>query len=488
MVIALVTGVLVSVISAALPARKAAQVPPVDAMTESAGGKEKPLRLRLVLGVAFIAIGIAGLSVAATTEGDLANVALAIGAATLLLGALVVAPAVIGVVARVLAWPFVRIGRPVVALARGNVTRNPRRSANTASALMIGMALVGAAATLAASTESSVSGIVDESVKADFILRGATYEIPVGAVDAAETVPGVSRFDRFDYGPAVVDGTYTYLSGAEPGFFDEALTVTTIDGDVTSLDAGDAVASQDAAEANGWAVGDELTITSVVPGADGVAPSRTVTVGGIFTSQSLGVELLVPMDVLRDTVAAQSRIIDTVFVRVADGADPAQVRADLVKAVEPYYVVSVQDRAEFTASIVGQVKQILNVLYALLALSIVIAVLGIVNTLALSIMERTKEIGLERAVGLGRLQLAGVTVIESVLIALFGTVLGLGVGVGIAAVLPRVYQDSGLSELAIPWGQLMGMLVLSVIVGVLAALWPAIRAARLPVLESIATD
>jgi len=148
----------------------------------------------------------------------------------------------------------------------------------------------------------------------------------------------------------------------------------------------------------------------------------------------------------------------------------------------------VLDANDFAAALAEQVNQILVILYALLGLSIVIAILGIVNTLALSVIERTREIGLMRAVGLGRLQLAGIITIESVLTAVFGTVVGVVVGVAVAAVMPTVFTDVGLTTLAIPWAQLAAMLVLAAVVGVLAALWPASRAARLQVLDAVASD
>ncbi|MCR6649284.1 MAG: ABC transporter permease [Cellulomonas sp.] len=151
-------------------------------------------------------------------------------------------------------------------------------------------------------------------------------------------------------------------------------------------------------------------------------------------------------------------------------------------------VVSVQDRDEFVDEMAGQVDQLLVILYALLGLSLVIAVLGIVNTLALSVIERTREIGLLRAVGLGRTQLAGTVTVESVLTALFGTVLGLVVGVGLASALPTVYADEGLDQLVVPWGGLGTMVALAVVVGVVAALWPAIRAARMRALDAIASE
>jgi len=164
------------------------------------------------------------------------------------------------------------------------------------------------------------------------------------------------------------------------------------------------------------------------------------------------------------------------------------LRTDLTEIVAPYYVVSVMDSDEFVAGLAAQVNQMLTILYALLGLSVVIAVLGIVNTLALSVIERTREIGLLRAVGLGRLQLSGVITVESVLTAVCGTAIGLATGVGLAAVVPRLYESQGLSVLAVPVGSLAGMLVLAVVVGALAAVWPAVRAARLPVLDAVTHD
>ena len=181
-------------------------------------------------------------------------------------------------------------------------------------------------------------------------------------------------------------------------------------------------------------------------------------------------------------------MIDTIALDAAPGVSQEDLRAAVTSAVAPYVVVSVQDRDEFVDQMAAQVDQLLVILYALLGLSLIIAVLGIVNTLALSVIERTREIGLLRAVGLGRMQLAGTVTVESVLTALFGTVVGLVVGVGLASVLPTVYADEGLDQLVVPWGGLATMVVLAVVVGVVAALWPAIRAARMRALEAIASE
>lgn len=486
--IALITGVGVSAVAAALPARRAAKIPPIDAMSESVGGVEKPLKVRGWIGAVLVTGGVVSLVASVVSDGDGRGSMLGLGAVLLLVGALIISPVLMPRVVNALSWPFVRLGRPVVALARGNVQRNPRRASNTAGALMIGMALVGAAATLAASTQASVAGIIEDTVHSDFIVSGQAGPMPSGAGDAIAEVPGIDRMDLMIYGPSVVGSSTEFISGANPGFFDDVMTVTEVDGDLRALDRGEAVVAEATADAHGWAVGDSFVVRSIAPNPDGSFNEITLTVGGTFTSPALGVAILAPMDDVLEVLPEQNRMLDSVFLSVEGGADVEQVRADLEEAVAPYYVVSVMDKEEFTSMLTDQVNMMLNVLYALLALSIIIAVLGIVNTLALSVMERTREIGLQRAVGLSRWQLSLVTVTESVLIAVFGTVLGLAVGVGIATTLPSVFVDQGLEQLAIPYGQLIGMLVLAVAVGVLAALWPATRAARLPVLESIASD
>jgi putative ABC transport system permease protein len=238
---------------------------------------------------------------------------------------------------------------------------------------------------------------------------------------------------------------------------------------------------QDSADAEGWAVGDELTLTT---------PSGSITapVGAVINSAALDAPVVVPLELFEEIQPQAADQVQMLLLKGADGVGLTELRDAVTAAAKPYVVLSVLDDEQFITQLAGQVTMILNILYALLGLSIVIAILGIVNTLALSVIERTREIGLMRAVGLGRAQLAGTITIESVLTALFGTVLGLAVGVALAAGMPTVFASSGLTELAIPWGGLVTMLVIAVVVGILAAVWPAVRAARLPVLEAVTVD
>jgi putative ABC transport system permease protein len=481
-VISLVVGTVVSVLAAAVPARRAALVPPVEAMREEVTVRERSLRVRAVVGALLTGLGAAAVVAAAVNpEAGYGETALSVGAAAVVIGVLMLSPHLARWTIGLLAAPFVRLVRPVGRLARGNVVRNPRRTANTAGALMIGMALVGGVSVIAASAESSVASIVDQEADADLIMRSATYVIPPGAIADVEVLPEVEQADVVGFAPVSVDGASSNLIGLTPGTFGRSIKVRTIDGDLAALADGEVAVQKSRAEDDGLAVGDTLEMAAG-------GGTRTLTIGAIFESNALGAPYVVDQPVLDEIVPATDQSIDTVFVNAAAGTTVAEARQAVADAVAPYVVVSVQDKDEWVSDMADQVNQVLVILYALLGLSVVIAVLGIVNTLALSVIERTREIGLLRAVGLGRLQLSGTVTIESVLTAVFGTVVGLVVGVALASALPRVYADDGLSSLVIPWGNLVGMLVLAVVVGVLAALWPAGRAARLKVLDAVSYE
>ncbi|BDZ41451.1 hypothetical protein GCM10025865_07500 [Paraoerskovia sediminicola] len=212
------------------------------------------------------------------------------------------------------------------------------------------------------------------------------------------------------------------------------------------------------------------------------------TIGAVIDSQVVSTDVVLDEATFAEAVPAAQRTLRVVYVTASPGTDLDALRADLTDVVRPYVVLSVLDPEQVASSFAEQVTQVLSILYALLALSIVIALLGIVNTLALSVIERTREIGLLRAVGLGRLQLAGIIAIESVLISVYGTALGVAVGIGIGAALPGVLSSEGLTTLAVPWDQVLAVLGAAVAIGLVASIWPAVRAARLPVLDAVTVD
>ncbi|MBD5785352.1 FtsX-like permease family protein [Cellulosimicrobium terreum] len=505
-------GAAVSVLAAVLPARRAAEIPPVQAMRDDVA-PERGTRTRAVGGVLVVAAGAGVLWLAAFLGSSVADAPtgwpwlddlsprtlLGVGAGLVLVGVLVGSPAVARGVLTVLAWPLVVALRPLGRLARGNVTRSPRRTASTAGALLIGMALVSVTAVIAASTQASVRSIVENEVRADLVVDSATRTVPDGAVEAVRDAPGAATVDtvRLGLAPAAVAGGAgtgdgagaepqgTDVAGVPATFFDTALDPVALEGDPTStLEDSGVVVHRRTARERGWEVGDTLRL-----GEQGATVEAEI--GAIIDSQLVGTGVLVRDELFDEVVPASQASTRIVYVSADAGAGPAEIadlRAALTDAVEPYLVVTVLDREETASAFADQVDQVLVILYALLALSIVIALLGIVNTLALSVIERTREIGLLRAVGLGRMQLAGIIAIESVLTAVYGTVLGVATGIGIGAALPGVLADEGLSTLAVPWGQVLAILGVAVVIGLVASVWPAVRAARLPVLEAVTVD
>jgi putative ABC transport system permease protein len=407
---------------------------------------------------------------------------LGIGAGAVVLGVLAASPVLARGFLRVAALPFAA-WRPMGPLARGNVTRNPRRTANTAGALMVGMALVGAAAVIAATTQASTSAIVTQEATTDYILRGAAQgTVPEQAVVAVRALPDVRAADTFATAGVLVGDTTFAATGIDPTAVGRSIRTEVVEGDFPgALEAGEVAVQRTTMDDEDWSLGQELELV-------GSSGAETLTIGAVIDSPAFGVPFVVSQEVLDTLFPPDEQRLTTVFVTAADGADVAALREELTAAVRPYVVVSVMDSEEFVSDLAEQVDRVLVILYALLGLSVVIAVLGIVNTLALSVIERTREIGLLRAVGLGRLQLGTTITLESVLTAVFGTTVGLVLGVALAATLPTVFADVGLRTLAIPWGSLALMLALAVVVGVVAALWPAVRAARLPVLDAVSTE
>ncbi|MEO6142490.1 MAG: FtsX-like permease family protein [Dermatophilaceae bacterium] len=486
-IISLLVGTVVSVAAAALPARHAALTAPIEAMRE-ATATDKPLRTRTIAGAVLGALGAAGLVAAMVSPEANGSTTLGLGAGALVVGALLLAPILARYTLGVLAAVFVAGVKPMGRLARGNVIRHPRRTANTAGALMIGMALVGASSVLAASATVSTKSIVDDGWTSDFSIQSASG-VPAGAVADVRALNSVGAVDVLAYGPTVVAGPGEKASeqaslsvvGLPPEAFGRSINIDTVSGSLDTLADGAVAVQRDTTVERGWLIGDEVTFTSQ-------AGSTTARIGAIVDTALISDPIIMSDQLLAQVVPPAQVRIDFLLVTAAPGTTATALRADLVGVAAPYVVLSVLDGEDFAAALADQVNQILVILYALLGLSIVIAILGIVNTLALSVIERTREIGLMRAVGLGRLQLAGIITIEAVLTAVFGTMVGVLLGVGVAAVMPTVFTGAGLTTLAIPWAQLAAMVAAAGAVGVLAALWPATRAARLPVLDAVASD
>ncbi|WP_282779447.1 FtsX-like permease family protein [Nocardia sp. CC201C] len=478
--VALVLGVVVTVVSAYAPASRAARVPPVEAMREEFASHSESLRLRTIAGAVLAVIGVALVVLGAQNTGGNAAATVGIGAAALILAVLFASPALsrpvlagLGVLVR----PFGPVGR----MARNNAIRNPRRTAATAFALTLGLMLVSAIGMLGASAKASVGELVDKGVQADYMLSGppgALIGVPLQATDEVKAVPGVEEAVAF-HGLALKVGGDQVFGTVPEGPLDRVLSYEIQQGS-DSLGDNQILASETLASDNGWQVGQ----TVEVAGVDG--KKYQVEVAGIYADTQLLQALVAPMSLYEQTVPTSFRSSFMVAVDAAPGTDLATLRTDLEQATEKYGNVQVMDREDFKGVQGRQIDTMLAILYGLLALAVVIAILGIVNTLALSVVERRREIGMLRAVGMQRPQVRRSIYLESMLIAIFGAVVGVILGLGLGIGFLRTLQDLGLGTIAVPWGQIVGMLIASGVVGVLAALWPAVRAARTPPLAAIA--
>jgi putative ABC transport system permease protein len=466
-------GLAVTVAAAWLPARRTSRIAPVQAMRDDIALPESSMHRRFWLGVALVAVGIVVLGIGLFSPWPYGPQQTGAGVLAILLGVTAASP----VISRPLLHGVHRLYRrgfgPVGNLAGQNSLRNPRRTAATASALMIGLTLACTMAIVGASAKASVDNAIEENFVGDYVVSSA-FGGPVSTTigDRMEQVEGVESVirQRFQF-----TGHGDGLSAVDPATLHRlGLDVVSGSGDLVD----DAVLLRGSwAEDEGYEVGDTVEVA-------GPAGDRELRIVGLYDDTPIvAFPILTTLRTLEDLgYPAQDNtlIIDT------DGSPGVEERLEQVVQDEP--IVTVKDQQEFAEEQRAPVDQFVLIIYALLGLALLIAVLGIVNTLALSVIERTREVGLLRAIGVSRRQLRRMITLESVVISLLGTVLGVLLGTGFGIALMRAVRDEGLEVIAVPYGQLALFLVLSVLVGVLAAVFPARRAARLDVLRAIATE
>ncbi|MHC2799793.1 ABC transporter permease [Corynebacterium sp. HMSC078A10] len=489
----LILGALVTIVSAWAPARRAGAVKPVEAMrtTESAAGASLLVRsvlggLLLVVGIIFALVGVlvdASTGIRATLVG--------LGSLNLILGFFLAGPAIslpiVPAIGRVVGAPFGAVGK----LASTNSARNPRRTAATAFALMLGVALVTSIGMLGATMKASVADAVEQDARADFLLSGPTsgnFPTPNETVQRARDTEGVGQLVAMSTAPLQVDGQASMNYGPEmmisqiiDGNADDMLNLTLVDGALNTGEEPGFIADSVLAEKQGWEVGQSYELA-------GPDPSRTAQVKllGTYEPFQMLPGLAVSQSAAEEVIDPSSLDVTVVSVNAEEGYDKEKLRANLEKSVKDLVVVQVRTSEEYAGEAAGMIDQMLTILYALLALAVVIAVLGIVNTLTLGVIERRQEIGMLRAVGTQRRQIRTMITVESVQIALFGALMGILMGLGMGWSFISVLSDEGLDSATVPWMMLAVMFVGSGIVGVLAALWPAQRAAKTPPLDAIA--
>jgi putative ABC transport system permease protein len=478
-VTAYVVGIAVTMVAAFVPARRAAKVAPVAALRDDLTVQEKALgRRRLVLGTLALLVGAAliGAGLVGAPGADPAW----IGAGS------VIWVITVAVMAPVLGRPVLLACRSVFGkvfgtagkLAGENALRNPRRTGATASALMIGLAVVSAVGVLASSLSATNDELVDQEFRSDFLVQSPSFQgFPTRIGDEMAEVEGVGTVSRMQGTVALVKKDQDFVSGVDRAFAE--IYELDMRRGTQDMRGDQAILSESKAGELDADIGTTLPVA--FPGGQTI----DLEVVGIFEDTPITGGVTMPMSVLEQ--AGLRRNDSTLSINVADGADVGEVQEALDAVVEDIPVVTVQDKEGFAELIKQQVNQLLFLIYGLLALAVIIAVIGIVNTLGLSVIERTREVGLLRAVGLSRRRLRRMITLESIAIAVLGAVLGLAVGLLIGVALRQSLSED-LTVLSLPLGSLVVFLVIAVVFGVLAAIVPAVRASRMKVLEAIATE
>ncbi|UQA95028.1 ABC transporter permease [Streptomyces halobius] len=475
----LLVGIVVTVLAAWLPGRRAAKIPPVAAMSSvHATATSKSLVVRNTIGALFAGAGAAGVLVATGMPDGKAMMGL--GAILLLIGVFILTP--------LLSRPLIALATPVLRafgisgkLARQNAVRNPRRTAATASALMVGLLLITGMTVVAGSAQKGIDKMATDALKADYIVSMAS-RTPLSP-DVAKTLDGlddVTAVSPLRNSPSRIGGDTEYLTGVNGKDFGKLTRLDFTKGSLGELRGGRAVVDDTTAKEKGWQPGSRFPVTF----EDG--KQGTLTVSGVYQ----GNDMLRGIILDNATLAPhQKQITDMqVMVKTKDGATDATKDA-LATALGENPAIAIADKADVSDNIAKMFSLMLNMLYGLLAMAVIVAVLGVINTLAMSVFERSQEIGMLRAIGLDRRGIKRMVRLESLVISLFGGVLGIGLGVFFGwAVGELISAQMATYELVLPWGRMGVFLALAAVVGVLAALWPARRAARLNMLAAIKTE
>ena len=490
-IVSLLVGVIATVVSGFVPARRATRVQPVEAMRDADTLGAPRLRKRRIAvallveaaGVALLLYGLLG------DPGTAAATAYVLGFGTLLMifGLALLAPTLVRPLSSAIGKPLERVLGLAGRLARENSTRQPQRTAITASALMIGVALVVLVAIFAAGLRATIDQGIDEQVRAAGIIThdDGFSPLPVGVTEAVEQVDGVTAVSalRFESGRIVGETGNTGVTGVDDATVRDVLTLNWDEGSddvLSNLGSDGAAISNEFAESNDLAVGDSLSF--LTPRGDEVS----YTVNGIYDSTAGFVGGVV---VGNSSLESAWDVDDIAFALVAGepDADPEAIKGGEETALADFPTAKPMTIADFKEEQNQQVDTLVYLVLALLALSVIVALLGMVNTMALTVHERLRELGMLRAVGMSRRQVRRMVRAESVITALIGAVLGTLLGIAFAALLSRPLADEGF-VFELPWAWLIGVAILAAIAGVLAAIPPARRASRVDVLRAVTTE
>src|SRR5208282_3070156 len=473
--VGLAVGTGVTVVAAIGPARGAVRIPPVVALTDRQSDADAPLRRRLVWGAALALAGVALLAVGLAKPAiQLVGVA----AVAIFVGVAMLAPAVARPLSGVIGRPLARLFGEPGQLGRENSMRSPRRTAQTASALMVGLALVAAISVFGASLSRSATSSVDQAISADLLVTATGVGQLSDSVPAtAAAVPGVTATTTVYRSQFELQNTLSTLTGVSTQNLADTLILRMTAGSPAALAQGELLIDANIAKSK------HLSVGSTVPVRFTETGSSTVRIGGIFQTNALIGSYLAGAGFF--CAHYRHPAVGALLVRT-NGSGAAQNA--VTKALAAYPNAQVQTRAQFDQTEVASVNQLLGLVYALLALAVLIALIGIVNTLMLSVFERTREIGLLRAVGMKRRQVRSMVRSEAVILAIFGAIIGIIIGTGMGLALVASLKQQGITNTVVPLSSLVIFLLLSALLGLVAASWPARRAAKLNVLAAIAAE
>ncbi|HUI49567.1 MAG TPA: FtsX-like permease family protein [Acidimicrobiia bacterium] len=480
----LLVGFVVTVLSAVVPARQAARVPPVAALRDVAIERPPRRGVRLAIGGGGMLIGIGLLFFGLFANPGNAIAYVGLGAALVFVGAFVLGPLFARALSLVIAAPLPKIKGMTGTLARQNAARNPKRTATTATALLIGVALVGFITIFAASAKATISSAVDQQLGTDFIVQGPGNFAPgIGLspklAEQIAALPEVDASTGLRVGDVGINNSRTTVNSVDPVAGAKLFNLGDVAGSLRSLTPDGIGVSKRKADDHHWKLGDTIPVTFVKTGV------QTLKVQFIYSKNTFG-------DYYISLASYEKNFTDqldsSVFVNLKPGVSPDQGRQAIESVTKSYPNAKVFDDAQFKADREKQINGFVALVYLLLFLALFIALIGIANTLALSITERTRELGLLRAVGMSRSQVRSAIRWESVIISLLGTINGLAIGLLFGWSVVRALKDQGFNSFAIAPGQLLVVVIILAVASVGAAIFPARRAAKLDVLRAISTE
>jgi putative ABC transport system permease protein len=490
-VIGLITGTLVTVVASLSPALRATRVPPILALREGAvlpPGRSHRFRTPIAFGLTGIGLAVIVYGLFADAGGSSAVAALlGAGAVAIFIGVAMLSAKLVRPLASVVGWPLERLRGVTGRLARENALRNPGRTASTAAALMIGLALVTFVAIFAAGIKGSVGDAIDEEIDAQFVVQNTDgfSGVPASTEAALAKVPGVAVATPLMFSESKVTGVSgnASVTGLDPRNGPRAFRVEWKHGSPATLSA---LGPRDTVVDDAWAKGHGIKVGDTMRVLTPTSKRLELRVRGSYKDRlDFGGDYIAPSQTLKSQYGVKQD--QFVLVRLYPNADEKAVRADAKRALAGFPQAELLTHEGFKDDQAGQLNQVLGLIYVLLALSVIVSLFGIVNTLALAIHERTRELGMLRAIGTSRVQVRRMVRYESVITALIGAVMGAVLGVCFALIISRPLESEGFS-LSFPVGTLLILLVLAGVAGVLAAIGPARRASRLDVLEALAYE